>query len=173
MTVLRCIGIACEAAALAAAQPVFNPLDYGAKADGRTNDTASIQKAIDACNRAGGGTVLFPNGNFLTGTIVLKSNVTLSPGATLWGSRRIEDYSPVHLMYAEGAENIAIEGQGVNGNGDAFWEPDFRAKPKRPMQLIELIGCRNVHIRDIRIRNAPPGASTPGTAMASTSAASP
>jgi hypothetical protein len=158
MTALRCIWMSCAAAGLAAAQPVFNPVDYGAKADGKTNDAAAIQKAIDACNRAAGGTVLLPSGNFLSGTIVLKSNVTLhiSPGATLWGSRNIGDYGPVHLIYAEGAENIAIEGQGViNGNGDAFWEPNFRAKPKRPMQLIELVGCRNVHIRDIRIRNAP------------------
>lgn len=158
MSAVRYLWIACAAANLAAAQPVFNPIDYGAKADGRTNDAAAIQKAIDACNRAGGGTVWLPAGNFLSGTIVLKSNVTLhlSPGATLWGSRRIEDYNPVHLIYAEGAENIGIEGQGaINGNGDAFWEPNFRAKPKRPMQLIELVGCRNVHIRDIRIRNAP------------------
>jgi hypothetical protein len=158
MTGLRLIWIVCAAATLAAAQTVFNPLDYGARADGKTNDAAAIQKAIDACARSGGGTVLLPNGNFLSGTIVLKSNVTLhlAPGATLWGSRNIEDYNPVHLIYAEGAENIAIEGQGViNGNGDAFWEPDFRAKPKRPMQLIELVGCRNVHIRDIRIRNTP------------------
>src|SRR5690348_13441933 len=119
-------------ATAAAAPSAFDITAYGAKADGRSNDAASIQKAIDACHRAGGGTVYIPAGNFLTGTIVLKSNVTLhlSPGATLWGSRRIEDYEPVHLIYAQDAENITIEGAGtINGNGDAFWEPDFKAKP--------------------------------------------
>ena len=54
-------------------------------------DTAAIQKAIDAANAAGGGVVHFPAGQFLSGTITLKSNVTLylSPGAVLLGSQRI------------------------------------------------------------------------------------
>jgi Glycosyl hydrolases family 28 len=129
---------------------------YGAKGDGRTNDAAAIQKAIDACARAGGGTVYFAAGNYLSGTIMLKSHVTLrlSPAATLWGSRQIADYNPLHLIYAEDAENITIEGEGtINGNGDAYWEPDFKAKPQRPMQMIQLVRCRNVRIRDVRIRN--------------------
>jgi polygalacturonase len=95
----------------------------GAKGDGQTLDTAAIQKTIDACHQAGGGVVAFPNGNFLTSTIELKSNVTLrvSPGATLWGSKKMADYAKPHLIYARGAENIAIDGGGtINGNGDAF-----------------------------------------------------
>ena len=102
--------------------------------------------------------VYLPPGNFLTGTIVLKSNVTfhLSAGATLWGSRHIEDYKPHHLIYAEDADNIAIEGDGtINGNGDAFWGREFKPIETRPSPLIELVGCRNVHIRDVRIRNTP------------------
>jgi polygalacturonase len=131
---------------------------HGARGDGRTNDAPAIQGAIDACARSGGGTVYFPTGNYLSGTIVLKSNVTLhlSPGATLWGSRDIADYNPLHLIYAQGAENIGIEGAGaINGNGDAYWEPNFKAKPRRPSPLIELVDCRNVRIRDVRIRNTP------------------
>jgi hypothetical protein len=131
---------------------------YGAKGDNRANDGAAIQRAIDECARTGGGTVYLPSGNFLSGTIVLKSNVTLhlAPGATLWGSRRIEDYQPLHLIYAEGASNVAIEGHGaINGNGDAYWEPDFKAKPKRPSPLVEFVRCRNVRIRDIRVLNTP------------------
>src|SRR5579859_5194780 len=58
-------------------RPVFGVASYGTKGDGKTNDGAAIQKAIDACAKAGGGTVNLPSGNFLTGTIVLKSNVTL------------------------------------------------------------------------------------------------
>jgi len=131
---------------------------YGAKGDGKTLETAAIQKAINACAKAGGGTVYFPAGNFLSGTIVLQSNVTLnlSPGATLWGSKDIAHYNPPHLIYAKDAENIAIEGSGtINGNGDAFWEPDFKPKPKRPSPLIELVGCRHVRIENVRIRNTP------------------
>jgi len=145
-------------AAAEGAYPVFGAATYGAKGDGQTNDGPAIQKAIDACTEAGGGVVWVPPGNFLTGTIVLKNNVTLrlSPGATLWGSRQMADYSTNHLIFAENAENIAIEGDGtINGNGDAFWDPNFKAKEPRPSPLIELIGCRNVHIRDVRIRNQP------------------
>ncbi len=131
---------------------------YGAKGDQRANNAPAIQRAIDACAQSGGGTVHFPAGNFLSGTIVLKSNVTLhlSPGATLWGSREIADYDPHHLIYAEDAENIGITGSGtINGNGDAFWEKDFKAKAKRPSPLIRLNRCRNVRIQDVRIRNTP------------------
>ncbi|WP_347130745.1 glycosyl hydrolase family 28-related protein [Mediterraneibacter gnavus] len=51
--------------------------DYGAVADGTTNNRAAIQAAVDACTVAGGGRVIVPIGQFLSGTIVLKSNVTL------------------------------------------------------------------------------------------------
>jgi len=135
---------------------VCNVLDYGAKSDRSTNNAGAIQKAINACTLAG-GTVFFPAGDCLSGTVVLKSNVTLhlSPGATLWGSPRIEDYNPRHLISASGAENIAIEGGGViNGQGEAFWEADFKPKP-RPSPLIELYDCRDVRIQDVSIRNAP------------------
>jgi hypothetical protein len=146
--------------AMAAEVPhgVFDVTTFGVKNDASVNQAQAIQRAIDACARAGGGTVYFPAGDYVSGTITLKNNVTLylAGGATLWGSRRIEDYEPLHLIYAQNAENIAIEGNGtINGNGDAFWEPNFKAKAKRPTPLIELVGCRNVHIRDIRIRNMP------------------
>ena len=51
--------------------------DYGAVADGTTNNRAAIQAEVDACTVAGGGRVIVPTGQFLSGTIVLKSNVTL------------------------------------------------------------------------------------------------
>ena len=77
-------------------------------------------------------------------------------GATLWGSRHIEDYNPHHLIYAENAENVTIEGDGtINGNGDAFWSREFKPIETRPSPEIELVGCHNVHIRDVKIRNTP------------------
>jgi hypothetical protein len=152
--------VALLALVASAALPVslFDVTAHGAKGDGKTLDSAAIQKAIDACHRAGGGVVYFPRGDFLSGTFVLKSNVTLhlSPGATLWGSRHIEDYGPLHLIYARGAENIAIEGSGtINGNGDAFWYPGFKPREKRPSPLIELVECKDVRIENVRIRNTP------------------
>ena len=63
---------------LAAAPAVyFNVADYGAAADGRTKDTAAIARAVAACSAAGGGTVCFPAGRYLTGSISLESNITL------------------------------------------------------------------------------------------------
>jgi polygalacturonase len=156
--------ILCSSAAAGQMPPsVFNVVDYGAKGDGGTLDTIAIQKSIDGCALAGGGSVYFPAGNFLSGTIVLKSNVTLhiTPGATLWGSKNIEDYRPYHLVYAKDAENIAIEGGGtINGNGEAFWDKNtqgfYRPQQRRPSPLIELVGCRRARIREVTILN-PPG----------------
>ena len=51
--------------------------EFGAVADGVTNNQKAIQEAIDACTQAGGGRVIVPAGEFLTGTLILKSNVTL------------------------------------------------------------------------------------------------
>src|SRR5262245_22563242 len=56
---------------------VYNVCDFGAKGDGATLDTAAVQAAIDACAGDKGGTVLVPAGDFVIGTIELKSNVTL------------------------------------------------------------------------------------------------
>lgn len=55
----------------------FNVKKYGARGNGKKMDSPTIQKAIDACYRAGGGTVVVPAGTYLSATIVLKDNVTL------------------------------------------------------------------------------------------------
>ena len=83
-------------AALHAAEPqVFDITAFGAKSDGQTINTSAIQKAIDACHAAGGGTVLVPSGVFLSGSLRLKSRVTLKIGkdAILRGSPKIADYA--------------------------------------------------------------------------------
>src|SRR5688500_9726292 len=103
-----------------------NVRTFGAVGDGKSNDTEAIQRAIDVCASAGGGTVYVPPGDYLTGTLTLKSYVTLhlSSGATLWGSRQSEGYGPLHLLFARDAEHVAIEGGGtIDGQGDAFWDP--------------------------------------------------
>jgi len=113
---------------------IFNVRDFGAKGDGKTLDTVAIQKAIDTCNQAGGGTVFIPPGIFVIGTVELKSFVTLhiSANGKLLGSPRKEDYSAgkgvppgngnIVLLYAANAENVSIEGKGtIDGNGTAFY----------------------------------------------------
>lgn len=140
---------------------------FGAKGDGKTVDTQAIQHAIDNCYNSGGGKVLLHSGHFLSGTICLKSNVTLfiESGGVLLGSSNPNDYPvlttdypavsgeyPIDktLIYAENAENIAITGNGtINGRGDEL-EP--MAKPRPHTILIR--SCKNVMIRDVRLYNA-------------------
>jgi polygalacturonase len=107
---------------------------YGAKANGKHKDTEAIQRAIDDCFAAGGGTVVLDHGTFLSGPIVLKSNITLSIGkeATLFGSPDRKDYAPFPFagkktiqpfVSALNAENIVIKGGGtIDGNGHIWWE---------------------------------------------------
>ncbi|MGD9498149.1 MAG: glycoside hydrolase family 28 protein [Armatimonadota bacterium] len=117
--------------------------EFGAVGDGATLATAALQAAIDACHDAGGGTVVVPAGTWLTGTIYLRSRVTLhlNAGATLLASPRREDYNPddvfpenpvfshenvtgAHLVIAYRAQQVAITGEGtIDGNGAAFFEP--------------------------------------------------
>lgn len=105
----------------------FNVREFGAKGDGLAKDTAAIQKALDACATAGGGTVLVPAGVYLTGSLALGSNTTLrlESRANLTGSPDIADYPLVRirwegefaqghraLLSAEKADHIAIIGSG-------------------------------------------------------------
>ena len=100
---------------------------FGAKADGSTVNTGYIQKAIDACHQAGGGRVVIPPGEFVTGTIVLRSNVNLylEQGAKLRGSLDTVDYridGQKHgMVYAFQATGITISGEGeIDGRGTSF-----------------------------------------------------
>ena len=114
---------------------VFNIKTYGAIGDSVTLNTEAIQKTIDACHAAGGGVVWVPAGDYVIGTITLRSNITLSLdyGASLLGSQNFADYATnlskpregwAHcLIYAENATNITIEGLGVidgRGTREAF-----------------------------------------------------
>lgn len=142
---------------------VFSPADYGASFNPKVNDARAIQRAIDAASAAGGGTVAIPAGRTLmTGTIELKSGVTLllEPGAVLLGSTRQSDYSNATLVRAAHADNVAIEGTGtIDGQGLAFlgkegpYIYERTASDWRP-RLILFEDCRQVHVTDVQLRNA-------------------
>jgi polygalacturonase len=92
----------CSLLVLCATEPALGaPLvvdvrDSGAVGDGQTLSTAAIQHCIERCAAAGGGTVFFPAGTYLSGTLELRSRVTLhlDSGAVLLGSARAQDYPP-------------------------------------------------------------------------------
>lgn len=117
----------------------FDVRDYGAVADGTTDSTEPIRRALDAAVRVGGGTLYFSGGTFVTRPIVLESNITLyiDAGATLAFSQSFDDYMPMVPMrwegtevvgfspqfYGENLDNVAIVGRGtIDGRGQPWWE---------------------------------------------------
>ena len=156
------------AAPLAAADHSLDVRDLGAKGDGTTLCTESIQKAVDQCAARGGGTVYFPPGVFRSGTIVLKSRVTLwlAAGSTLLGSERLDDYPKRRpavrsytdnyvdrsLIAGEDLEDVAIRGPGtIDGNGGRFRWPQYLTRP----YVIRLVSCRGVLVEGVSMRNSP------------------
>lgn len=134
-----CLLLLLLGATAAQAQQSYNVLKYGARNDSTKLSTEAIRKAIAAASKAGGGTVYFPAGKYLTGAIHLKSNITidLEAGAILYFSDNFDDYLPMvptryegiditsfsPLFYAYKAENITIKGRGViDGQGKKWWD---------------------------------------------------
>ncbi|MDD4892297.1 MAG: glycosyl hydrolase family 28 protein [Phycisphaerae bacterium] len=160
---------------------VFDIREFGAAGDGRTLDSPAIQAAIDACHAAGGGMAYCPPGDYLIGTIELKSHVNLhvEAGAMLRGSTDRSAYRTVsygspergpavvmrHLIVADGAENIAVTGRGtIDGQGDEFFGPVPPGQPPtrqwrtvrdwRPDRMFGIRACRRVRIEDVTIRDS-------------------
>lgn len=135
--------------------------DFGAKGDGSTVDTAAFQATLDRCAALGGGEVLVPAGDYLIGSVQLRSNTTLrlDAGSTMRGTDKFDEYAvttvrwegkwiPGHiaLIYAIDAQNVAIVGAGkIIGNPAVGGRP----RPETPLRhpaLIEFIRCNGIHL---------------------------
>ena len=152
------------AAAHAGPTVKLNVKDYGAIGDGKAKDTVALQLAIERCSVLGGGEVVFPAGDYATGALELRSNVTLriEDGASLLGSGDMAEY-PVAMVRWEGrwikgysafisatdAENIGIAGPGKIVASDAIRGRVNRATGMRLPALLEFTNCRNVRVEDL------------------------
>jgi hypothetical protein len=142
---------------------IYNVVKFGARGDSSFMNTTAIQTVIDKCSSNGGGTVFFPPGDFLTGTLQIKTNVNLhlSAGTTIWGSKVKKDYHEEHpaLISAVDANNISITGQGtINANGESFWKKEngrWVTGEWRPSMVLSLTRCENVLLESFTIRNSP------------------
>lgn len=157
----------------------YNIIDFGAKPDGITLNTGHIQSAIDKAYKNGGGRIVIPAGTFLTGSVILRSNVELHllANAILLGSTNPDHYVKLNrwkaLVLAEGQTNISITGSGeIDGQGrnlalhidslfyagkiDSAMYNFIEMRPShyiRP-QIIEFVNCEDIEVRNVTIKNA-------------------
>src|SRR5207248_3094364 len=169
------------AASAPTSAPTSQPFDVkstGALGDGEANDTAAIQKAIDACADAGGGVVRIPAGTFRSGSLFLKSHVTLQLGkdAILQGSTDDADYPiidtriaglemkhPAALVNAIDCEDVAVVGAGtIDGSGQKWWDVFWKTRAERGRgvdfqvlrpRLVCFTRCKNVRVSGLSLQN--------------------
>ena len=157
---------------------IFDVRQFGAKGDGKTLDTAAIQKALDECGKAGGGMVRFPPGTYLSKPITLRSKTTLQleEGATLQATTQHADFMKtpgdwlsakssgdfIPLISGKDLTDVTITGKGtIDGSGQVWWGPAEEARRKTPgytlprPNLIVLTRCKNVRVTGMTIQNSP------------------
>ncbi|MCF8379023.1 MAG: glycoside hydrolase family 28 protein [Bacteroidales bacterium] len=126
---------------------IYNVKEFGVIPDGKTINTEAIQKAIDECEKFGGGKVIFPAGEYLTGPLFLKSNVHIEimAGAKIYAIEDINSYPVIDglwegiprkvyasLFTGHNLNNISITGRGIiDGKGQKWWELALITKDMR------------------------------------------
>ena len=145
-------------------EKTYSVVDFGAIGDGKTLNTAALQKALNAVSQAGGGTLVVPPGQFLTGPLTLTSslNLQLAKGAVLLISDDLATYPADAKGYqtcltAADAHDLEISGEGtIDGQGAAWWKAfeANKAMPHRPY-LIRFDHCTRVKVTDVTLRNSP------------------
>ena len=132
-----------------------NVKDYGARGDGSTDDSQSIQNAIDDCYNQGGGTVLFPSGTYRADKIRIKSNVTLKLNGINMNDVVIkgtdDGFGPV--VDATGRSNVGIEGPGTidRGLGGSDADDPYQEDWEQDKTIVHMRDSTNVRIKDILI----------------------
>lgn len=175
-SILVCALIALGSAVNAQTQS-FNVRKYGAKGNGKRIESPAIQKAIDACHKAGGGTVIVPKGTYLSATIQLKDNVTLhlEKDALILGTTDYKAYDNLDpfteglgievgraLLVAVDARNIGLTGEGaIDGQGSALkarhiledTRPEKDRWGLRPF-LVRMVRCDGITVDGVTLRYA-------------------
>lgn len=149
----------------------YKVTDHGIVPGIDTPQTALLQQLIDRCKSEGGGTILFPAGSYVSGTLTLCSNLTLEfeLNAALYGSTAEEDYplylpSPIPfyegregiraLLFALEEKNITIKGEGLIDGRSAFYPPhDVKIHKTKP-RVIWFGACENVEVANLTMVNS-------------------
>jgi hypothetical protein len=160
---------------------LYDVRDFGATGEKDDNAQAAIQQAIDACGAAGGGIVYLSPGAYTSGTLHLRSHVTLhlEAGATLYASKDPDHFDERTLIYGADLENVTLEGRGtIDGQAEYEWRlsdiedryiysnqvrmeqarlPLRRAFPTANSvgHLMLLVRCTDVHITELSFVRSP------------------
>jgi len=152
---------------------------YGAVGDGQTLNTRALQAAIDQLSAAGGGTLRFPKGVFVSGALFLKPrvNIALDQGAVLQGSTAVSDYPRMNtrieghmepwlpaLLNADGIDHLRLSGPGtLDGHGAPFWDAFWQRRKEnrhctnlevpRP-RLVFFQNCRDLQISGVEFKDS-------------------
>lgn len=154
--------------------------DYGVIKDSTLVQTKAIQKVIDMASDKGGGTIIIPEGTFLSGSLFFKpeTKLMLQKGAVLKGSDDISDFAVIDtrmegqclkyfaaLVNADGVDGFSITGKGkINGNGERYWKSFWLRRQVNPKctnleelrpRLVHITNSNDIHIEGVRLENSP------------------